>query len=117
MSLTCKKPTEFEVIPTFSPRPISKLSESSRRAVSANGALPFIEIYTRPGCVYCLAAIKILNHNSLPFFEHDTTKSYRRLALMREKAPGRTFPQIVINGQWIGGFDDLLEFDLEKANP
>ncbi len=92
----------------------SVLSASSSQ-VSKKGSLkPFIEVYTRPGCSFFVAAKKILAHNDLPFVEYDTARSYRRLAVMRTHAPAKTFPQIVIDQQWIGGFEDLLAYDFTQ---
>lgn len=92
----------------------SVLSATSDQVSKKPSLKPFIEVYTRPGCSYCVAAKKILAHNDLPFVEYDTARSYRRLARMRTHAPTRTFPQVVINQQWIGGFEDLLAYDFTQ---
>lgn len=90
----------------------SEFTKSSRRLLLTPGLKPLIELYTTSGCEECVVARKVLTHKSLSFVEHDTSRNYRRLQLMREKAPSQIFPQIVINHQWIGGFDDLLNVDL-----
>mgnify|MGYP003682986845 CR=1 FL=1 len=92
----------------------SVLSASSSHVSKTPSLKPLIEVYTRPGCSYCVAAKKILAHNDLSFVEYDTARNYRRLATMRTHAPARTFPQIVINQKWIGGFEDLLAFDFTQ---
>lgn len=71
-----------------------------------------IELYTRPGCAYCSAAKNFLQSKSIPFSEYNTAVDTPRLNKMLDEAPKRTFPQISINSQWIGGFDDLLALNL-----
>ncbi len=94
---------------------VSQSNISSNQLGLTSGLAPSIELYTSPGCAYCLAAKKILTHKNFHFVEFNTARDYRRLAMMRARAPGRTFPQVVINQQWIGGFDDLLASDLIQS--
>lgn len=67
-----------------------------------------IEVYTRPGCGYCVGAKRLLKSQGLDFIEHDTARDSAKLNEMRERSPQRIFPQIFINNQLVGGFDDLL---------
>jgi len=69
-----------------------------------------IEIYTRPGCVYCVSAKKLLSSEGLEFIEHDTATNPDKFMEMRKRSPQRTFPQIFIDNHLVGGFDDLLKF-------
>ena len=74
--------------------------------------MPSIEIYTRPGCGYCTAAKNLLNSKFIDFVEYNTATDSKKLNTMLAQAPTKTFPQIVINREWIGGFDDLLARNL-----
>lgn len=72
-----------------------------------------VEIYTTPTCPFCIRAKHLLNKKGVMFKEIDVTDSDLR-SKMKERANGRrTVPQIFINGEHVGGCDDLydLEFD------
>ncbi len=66
-----------------------------------------VEIYTRPGCGYCEAARRLLHHEGQAFTEYSITFEPERLREMRRRTRGRTYPQVFINGQSIGGFTEL----------
>lgn len=67
-----------------------------------------VVIYTRQACGYCASAKALLQQKGIDYVEHDATGNPQLRAEMVEKAHGRnTFPQIFINGQHIGGCDDL----------
>lgn len=68
-----------------------------------------IEVYTRPGCAYCVSAKRLLSAEGLDFVEYDTSTNPGKLTEMLQRSPQRTFPQIFIDDQLIGGFDDLVK--------
>lgn len=70
-----------------------------------------IEIYTRPGCGYCTHAKKLLASKGVNFQEYDVYKSPERASEMRRRTNGRTYPQIFINDEAMGGFDELLKLE------
>lgn len=71
-----------------------------------------VEIYTRAGCPYCVAAIGLLNSKGIAFSEYDAPSGSAGRAEMEQRVPGsRTVPQILINGQAVGGCDDLHALD------
>ncbi|SDE42822.1 glutaredoxin 3 [Paracoccus isoporae] len=71
-----------------------------------------VEIYTTPTCPYCHAAKRLLNEKSVSFREVDVSRDPDLRDAMTERAGGRrTVPQIFIDGQGIGGADDLFELD------
>ncbi|WP_441228246.1 glutaredoxin 3 [Tardiphaga sp. 20_F10_N6_6] len=73
-----------------------------------------IEIYTRPGCGYCSAAISLLRRKKASFTHFDTaTDPKLRQEMFDRTYPGATFPQIFIDGTLIGGCDDLYALDRE----
>jgi len=73
-----------------------------------------IEIYTRPGCGYCSAAISLLQRKKAEFTHYDTaTDPNLRQQMFDRTRPGATFPQIFIGGLHIGGCDDLYALDRE----
>jgi glutaredoxin 3 len=69
---------------------------------------PIVEIYTKWGCPYCTRAKGLLGTKHVDFTEYDVTMGGPKKAEMLNRAPGRTtVPQIFINGQHVGGSDDL----------
>ena len=75
---------------------------------------PRVEIYTKMFCGYCYRAKRLLESKGVAFDEYDITMGGPRRAEMLERKPdARTVPQIFIDGQAIGGSDDLAA--LERA--
>ena len=68
-----------------------------------------IEIYTKPTCPYCIAAKSVLIHMGLSFDEYQIDCDPARRAEMIKRSKQFTVPQIFINDQGIGGYDDLVE--------
>lgn len=71
-----------------------------------------VVIYTRQFCGYCSAAKALLEKKGVDYVEHDATGRPEVRSEMIDKARGRaTFPQIFINGQHVGGCDDIHALD------
>jgi len=71
-----------------------------------------IEIYTTMICPYCYRAKKLLDDKGVGYTEIDVMTDGKLRAQMRERAGGRTsVPQIFINGQHVGGCDDLYALE------
>ncbi|CCF21110.1 glutaredoxin 3 [Pseudorhizobium banfieldiae] len=70
-----------------------------------------VTIYTRLGCGYCSRAKSLLQSKGVDFTEHDATYSPDVRQEMIGKAGRSTFPQIFINGEHVGGCDDLHALD------
>jgi glutaredoxin 3 len=66
-----------------------------------------IDIYTRPGCGYCVAAKRLLVQHNLPFKEYDLSIPEHADALHQRAPQARTVPQIFVGALHIGGFDNL----------
>ena len=72
-----------------------------------------IEIYTTPFCGYCARAKGLLDDKGAAYDEMDVMMDDKKRTEMRERARRTTVPQIFINGQHIGGSDELAA--LEQA--
>ena len=72
-----------------------------------------IEMYTTPFCGYCARAKSLLEKKGAAYEEVDVMMDEKKRAEMRERAKHSTVPQIFINGQHIGGSDELAA--LERA--
>lgn len=70
-----------------------------------------VEIFTKFACPYCYRAKALLDSKGVSYTERDASGGANR-ADMLERSNGRTtVPQIFINGQHIGGCDDLHALD------
>ncbi|HEY9512832.1 MAG TPA: glutaredoxin 3 [Rhodanobacter sp.] len=71
-----------------------------------------IEIYSTASCPYCVAAKNLLKSKGLEWSEVrvDTDMAQRETMLARSGG-ARTVPQIFINDQHVGGYDDLVAAD------
>lgn len=73
-----------------------------------------VDIYTRDFCGFCARAKQLLTEKGVDFKEFNATENPAYRAEMIDRAKGgSTFPQIFIDGEHIGGCDDL--YALEKA--
>lgn len=67
-----------------------------------------IEIFTGPNCGYCEAAKALMRENGLDFEEIDLAAGPDNMAAFRARLPRvRSIPQIFVDGEHIGGFEDL----------
>ncbi|NVN13818.1 MULTISPECIES: glutaredoxin 3 [Nguyenibacter] len=74
--------------------------------------MPKIEIYTQPGCPYCVRAMRLLQQKGTPFTEIRALHGTPERAEAQARSGGRTtVPQIFIDGRHIGGCDDLMALD------
>ena len=78
-----------------------------------------IRIYSKPECIYCIAAENYCKRYKISYEK----LPYTDITINDEKPLGVTFPQIYrkvgINSEYIGGFEDLIQymkpdFDFEK---
>ncbi|TWT15854.1 glutaredoxin 3 [Reyranella sp. CPCC 100927] len=77
-----------------------------------------IEIYTTPFCGYCARAKALLDQKGATYDERDVMMDPQARAEMRSRTNRTTVPQIFIDGQHIGGSDDLAALDAEgKLDP
>ncbi|HYD32242.1 MAG TPA: glutaredoxin 3 [Azospirillaceae bacterium] len=71
-----------------------------------------VVIYTTPWCPYCARAKQLLTSKSVAFKEIDVEGKTELRAEMSRLAGGRTsVPQIFIDGQPVGGCDDIHALD------
>lgn len=71
-----------------------------------------VEIYTTPTCPFCLRAKALLKSKAIGYDETDVSRDPTLRIAMTERAGGRrSVPQIFIDGQHIGGSDDLHALD------
>lgn len=71
-----------------------------------------VEIYTKAFCPYCSRALRLLASKNVAVEEFDITMGGPKRAEMLSRSNGQTtVPQIFIDGQHVGGSDDLAALD------
>jgi glutaredoxin 3 len=79
-------------------------------------AMAEIELYTTMYCPYCSRARALLQRKGVAFVDIDIIREPERRDEMIRRAHGRsTVPQIFINGEHIGGCDELVALDRAGA--
>ena len=74
-----------------------------------------VEIYTRPGCGFCDKAKILLRNWNIPYIENKLDVDFTRQNLVEKYSSARTYPVIVVDGFYIGGYEELSTL-LEKRS-
>jgi glutaredoxin 3 len=71
-----------------------------------------VEIYTTPTCPFCVQAKRLLAAKGAAYEEIDVAREpERRIEMTKRAKGGHTVPQIFIDGDHVGGCDDLMALD------
>jgi glutaredoxin 3 len=70
-----------------------------------------VTVYTTDGCSLCVSAKTLLERRNIAYEEINLARDPDGRAELTKITGMYTFPQIVIDGQSIGGFRELLEAD------
>ncbi len=70
-----------------------------------------VTVYTTEPCGFCRVAKALLNKRGVPFDEINLAKSPEGRAQLVEKTGMMTFPQVIIDGQVVGGYQELVAVD------
>ena len=78
-----------------------------------------IDIYTRPMCGFCHAAVRLLKQKGVEFREINIwTSEGGKAEMVQRSNGGMTVPQIFIGDTHVGGCDDLMALEREgKLDP
>lgn len=69
-----------------------------------------IEIYGKPQCPFCEKAKSFCETRGFKYTYKSLGTDYTREELMEQFPNARTVPQIVINGNKIGGYDAFAQY-------
>lgn len=69
-----------------------------------------IEVYSKEWCPYCKKAKAFLKSKGLNFTEIDINEE-NNYEMMQKRTDNKTVPQIIINDQSLGGYDDIIELE------
>lgn len=71
-------------------------------------------IYSTAICPYCVRAKMLLEKRNINYIEYKVDQDSQKFEEMLRLSSGRqSVPQIFIDEQHIGGYDDLVEFDMD----
>ena len=74
--------------------------------------MPKIEIYTQPGCPFCIRAVQLLTSKNVEFKEINAPRgSAEREQAQERSGGGTTVPQIFIDEKCVGGCDNLMALE------
>lgn len=74
-----------------------------------------VEIYSKPDCPYCTKAKQVLRTHDIPFTEQVLGQDFTREIIIEKFPTAKTFPIVVVDGYYIGGYTQLAE-QLNKLN-
>lgn len=74
-----------------------------------------IHIWGKPACPSCTKAKALCEQRGYQFEYLELGKDFDRDAVLSEFPEARTFPQIVVGGQKVGGFESFVKY-IEDTN-
>ena len=74
-----------------------------------------IHIWGKPACPSCTKAKMLCEQRGYQFDYLEMGKDFTREAVLTEFPEARTFPQIVVGGQKVGGFEQFVKY-IEDTN-
>jgi len=75
--------------------------------------IPEIVMYTAAFCGYCAGAKSLLKKKGVAYLEIRIDEEAGKREEMEQRAGRNSVPQIFIGDQHIGGFDELVELDMD----
>jgi glutaredoxin 3 len=73
-----------------------------------------ITVYSREGCPYCDKIKRVLEQRELPFTFYQLDTDFTRDEFYNEFGVGTTFPQVILDGQKLGGCSDAVKYMTEN---
>tara|TARA_B110000285_G_scaffold3378_1_gene3544 strand:+ start:617 stop:862 length:246 start_codon:yes stop_codon:yes gene_type:complete len=70
-----------------------------------------VQIYSKPDCPYCVQAESLCKQDpiNIDYHKYMLDEDFTREQLMEKFPTARTFPQITVDGESIGGFMEFKE--------
>ena len=72
-------------------------------------------IYSRDGCPYCEKIAEVMKLAQLSHVVYKLGEDFDRDAFYGQFGEGSTFPQVVLNGDNLGGCTDTVKYLQEKS--
>jgi glutaredoxin len=74
-----------------------------------------IHIWGKPACPSCTKAKALCEQRGYQFEYLEMGKDFTREAVLTEFPEARTFPQIIVGGQKVGGYEQFIKY-IEDTN-
>ena len=74
-----------------------------------------LTVYSKDGCPYCEMVKQVLVGKDLTFAEYKLGEDFDKEQFYQEFGQGSTFPQIVMNGEKLGGCTDTVKYLREQG--
>ena len=71
-------------------------------------------VYSKDGCPYCEKVKQVLELTGSKFVVYNLGQHFERKEFYGEFGEGSTFPQVVVDGNKLGGCVDTIQFLKEK---
>ena len=71
-------------------------------------------VYSKDGCTHCEKIEEVFKLSGLNFVTYKLGKNFDEQGFVSEFGEGATFPQVVLNGEKLGGCVDTVKFLKEK---
>lgn len=71
-------------------------------------------VYSKNGCPYCDKVKKVLELTNSQFVVYNLDEHFDRASFYEEFGFGSTFPQVICNGNKLGGSIETIKFLKEK---
>ncbi len=75
--------------------------------------MPSVQMYSTRVCPYCIRAENLLKKKGVQVNKIFVDRNPQEMEKMMEITGRRTVPQIFIGDRHVGGYDDLVELDIE----
>ena len=75
-----------------------------------------VEIYSKDNCGFCDMAIRMAEANNLEFTVKKLDEDFTREELMESVPTARSFPVVIIDGEYIGGFKEFNNIVVAQKN-
>ena len=69
-----------------------------------------VEIWGKPACPSCLKAKQLCENRKLEYTYKELGKDFEREQVFENFPGARTFPQIKVNRQNVGGYEQFLQY-------
>lgn len=71
------------------------------------------ELYTWKFCPFCMDAKKLLDKKGISYKEHNIENDGAKKKELLKNTGQDTVPYVFLDGEFIGGYDQLIELDKE----
>ena len=73
-------------------------------------------VWSNIGCTWCEKAKSLLEQKGIEYEERNLAKEWKIQQLLEVVPNARTVPQIFVDDEYVGGYQDLVEYLQRKSN-